>query len=92
VLLGLAYLFVFHIISLLIGLHADLYNQYQSLLQKGMRVDQLPTYNPLKVQMLSMVQRFFNVMFKFIIAVGIWMGVVSYYKRREKQDWIKKML
>ena len=92
VLIGISLLFAFQVLSLLIGLHANLYSQYHSLVQKGVNIDQSLAFNPVKVQMLNMVNRFFNVILKFAVAVGIWAGLVSYYKRSHRQHWIEKLL
>jgi hypothetical protein len=55
-------------------------------------IDQILVYDPVKDRTLSLVHRFFNVMLKFAVAVGIWIGLVSYFKRTEQQNWITKML
>ena len=85
VLIGLGLLFTFHVFSLLIALYANLYSQYPMLLQKGVNIDQSLPYNPAKAQILSTVHRFFNVIFKFAVAVSIWIGLVSYYKKSVPQ-------
>ena len=92
VLIGISLLFAFQVLSLLIGLHANLYSQYHSLVKKGVNIDQSLAFNPVKVQMLNMVNRFFNVILKFAVAVGIWAGLVSYYKSSHRQHWIEKLL
>jgi len=93
VLIGLGFLFAFHVLSLLIALHANLYNQYPLLLEKGVNIDHTLAYNPAKAKILSTVNRFFNVIFKFAVAVGIWIGLASHYKRiSEPQHWVKRLL
>lgn len=92
VLFGIGLLFAFHVISLLIALHANLYNQYPMLVQKGVNIDQSLAYNPAKDLILSRVHRFFNVIFKFAVAVGIWIGLVSYFKKSVSQHWVRRLL
>jgi len=91
VFIGILLLFAFHVLSLLIGLHANLYSQHHSLVQKGVNIEQSLPYNALKAQLFNMVNRFFNVILKFVIAVCIWMGLVSYYKRSLKQRWMENL-
>lgn len=92
ILIGLVLLFTFHLISLLIALHANLYNQYPMLLQKGVNFDPIFSYNPAKAQIFSTVHRFFNVIFKFAVAVSIWIGLVSWYKKSAPQHWVRKLM
>lgn len=91
VLLGLSLLFAFQVLSLNIALHANLYSQYHTLLGKGVNLEKILAYDTLKDQMLSTIHRFFNVIFKFAVSVGIWVGLVIYFKRSQKQSWIEKL-
>lgn len=91
VLVGLFLLFAFHVFSLNIALHANLYSQYHTLLGKGVNLEKTLVYNPLKDQMLSTLHRFFNVIFKFAVSVGIWAGLVSYYKRSQPVHWTRNL-
>ena len=92
VLMGLSSLFAFHVLSLLIALYANLYNQYPMLLQKGVNIDKILAYSPEKDLFLAKVHRFFNVIFKFVVAVGIWIGLVSWYKKSVQQYWVRKLM
>jgi len=92
VLIGIGLLFAFHVFSLLIALYANLYSQYPMLLQKGVNIDQSLAYNTAKDLILSKVHRFLNVIFKFVVAVGIWIGLVSYYKKPISQHWVRRLL
>lgn len=89
--LGLIFLFLFQSISLLIILYTKVYQNYPLWLQKGIGMEQIITYSPAKAEMFSWLTHFFNKFLKFPVAVGIWIGLVSYYKRSAKQGWIQKL-
>jgi len=91
VMTGLLFLFLFQTSYLLLNLSADFYKNYQFFLQKGAKINQVIVYNPIKVEMIIWLYRFFNNIFKFPVEVGIWIGLVSYYKRSEEQHWVRKL-
>ena len=76
---------------LLIVLYENVYRNYHHFLQKGLRIDQIITYTPAKAEFVSWLYHFSNNVFQFVVAVGIWIGLVSYYKRSTKQGWIQKL-
>jgi hypothetical protein len=91
-LLGFIFLFLFQTLFLLIVLYQEIYLNYPLYLKKGIRLDQILTYTPVKSWVLLQLRDFFNTIFKFAAALGIWIGLVSYYKGSDQQHWIKKLL
>ena len=89
--LGLVLGLLFQSLFLLIVLYEEVYRNYHLFLQKGVRIDQVITYTPTKALIISWLYHFSNNVFQFVVAVGIWVGLVSYYKRYEKQNWIQKL-
>jgi len=90
-LIGLIFLFLFQTLLLLIVLYAEVYKSYPLFLQKGVRIDQIITYTPARLRMIFWLHHFFNKIFQFAVAIGIWIGLVSYYKRSEKQHWAVRL-
>jgi len=88
---GLVFLFLFQSICLLIVLNTKVYQNYPLWLQRGIITEQIITYNPAKAEMFSWLTHFFYKFLKFPVAVGIWIGLMSYYKRSEKQHWVRKL-
>ncbi len=91
ILIGLIFLFLFQTLLLLIVLYTEVYKSYPLFLQKGVKLDQIITYSPTRVRIIFWLHQFFNKIFQFAVAVGIWIGLVSYYKRFAKQRWIRKL-
>ena len=89
--LGLCISFLFQSIFLLIVLSSEVYQNYHLFLQKGVRIDQIITYTPAKALIISWLYHFFNNVFQYVVSIGIWVGLVSYYKRSAKQGWIQKL-
>jgi hypothetical protein len=87
---GLLLLFLFQSLFLLIVQYEEIYRNYPMYLQKGIRLDKIIIHTPVKSWMLLQLKDFFNTIFKFVVAVGIWIGLVSYYKKSEKTPWIRK--
>jgi len=92
VIMGLFLGLLFQFLFLLIVLYENVYRNYHHFLQKGLRIDQIITYTSAKAELLSWLYHFSNNVFQFVVAVGIWIGLVSYYKRSAKQHWIRKLL
>lgn len=91
VMIGLFLGLLFQSLFLLIVLYEEVYRNYHLFLQKGVRIDQVINYTPAKAQFISWIYHFSNNVFQFVVAVGIWIGLVSYYKRRKKQGWMQKL-
>ena len=89
--IGLFLGLLFQSLFLLIVLYEEVYRNYHLFLQKGVRIDQVITYTPGKAELISWLYHFSNNVFQFVVAVGIWVGLVSYYKRSEKQHWIRNL-
>jgi len=89
--MGLFLGLLFQSLFLLIVLYEEVYRNYPLFLQKGLRIDQIITYTPAKAALISWVYNFSNNVFQFVVAIGIWIGLVIYYKRYEKQRWIQKL-
>jgi hypothetical protein len=50
-------------------------------------------HTPFKAGVIFWLYHFFNNSFQYIVAIGIWIGLASYYKRSVKQGclkWAKK--
>jgi hypothetical protein len=42
--------------------------------------------------MVSWLCNFFNNVFQYAVAIGIWVGIVSFAKRAGKEKWIRKLI
>jgi len=91
VIMGLFFGLLSQSLFLLIVLYEEVYRNYHLFLQKGVKIDQIIDYTHFKAGLISWIYYFSNNIFQFIVAVGIWIGLVSYYKRSEKQHWIRKL-
>jgi hypothetical protein len=89
--IGLFLELLFQSLFLFIVLYEEVYRNYHHFLQKGVRIDQVITYTPAKAELISWLYHFSNNVFQFVVAVGIWIGLVSYYKRSAQQGWIHKL-
>ena len=90
-LISLVFLFPIQALFLLITLYTKVYQNYPLWLQKGIITEQIITYNLYKVEIFSWLTHFFYKFLNLPLSVGIWIGLVSYYKRYEKQHWIRKL-
>ena len=91
VMMGLILLFSFQVFYLIIVLTAEVYQNYPVFVQKGMKLAQIITYTQTKSMMVSWICNFFNNVFQYAVSIGIWIGLVSYFKRHKKQSWIQRM-
>jgi len=91
VMVGLLLLFLFQVFYLIIVLTAEVYQNYPVFVQKGMKLAQIVTYTQTKSMMVSWLCNFFNNVFQYAVAIGIWVGLVNYYKRYEKQNWTRRL-
>ncbi len=91
ILTGLVILFFFQLLLSFIITHADIYENYPLLLQRGMKIDRIISYTPAKAMMFLWLNHFFKNVLLFPVAVGIWVGVVSYYKKSYGGDWIRNL-
>ncbi len=89
--MGLILGLLFQSLFLLVVLQFEVYLNYYLFLQRGLRVDQIIDYTNFKAGLISWIYHFFNNVFQYVGAVGIWAGLVSYYKRSEKQGWMQKL-
>ena len=89
--LGLVFGLLFQSLFLLIVLYEEVFRNYHFFLQEGVRINQVITYTPTKALIISWLYHFFNNVFQYVVSVGIWVGLVSYYKRSAKQGWIQKL-
>ena len=92
VIMGLFLGLLFQSLFMLIVLYENVYRNYNYFLQKGLRIDQIINYTSAKAELISWLYHFSNNVFQFVVAVRIWIGLVSYYKRSAKQHWIRKLL
>jgi len=92
VMVGLLLLFLFQVLYLIILLTADVYQNYPIFVQKGAKLAQIITYTQTKSMMVSWLCNFFNNVFQYAVAIGIWIGIVSFAKRAEKEKWIRKLI
>ena len=88
---GLFLLFLFQVLFLLVLLYSEVYRMYPAFMQKEIRVDQVVSYSPIVYKVFAWLNYFFNSIFKFAVAVGIWIGLASYYKRADGQQWPAKL-
>ena len=88
---GLVFLFLFQTLFLLILLYSEVYRIYPVFIQKGIKIDQVVSYSPLAYKLFAWLNYFFNSILKFVVAVGIWIGLVSYYKQSDWQNWATKL-
>ena len=84
-------LFLFQSLYLLVLLYSEVYRIYPAFIQKGIKIDQVLSYSPIAHRIFAWLNFFFNSIFKFVFAVGIWIGLVSYYKRSSGQHWTAKL-
>ena len=89
--IGFIVLFCFEIFVSLIIINAKVYEYYPLVLQKGIRIDQIIAYSPLKYSMFTYLKYLLQSSFQFALPLGVWIGMVSYYKRSKKQHWIRKL-
>jgi hypothetical protein len=90
-LLGSVFLFLFQVLFLLIVFYKEIYHNYPVYIQKGIQLDEIINYTLIKSWIFLQLNDSFNTIFKFVAALGIWMGLVSYYKRDDRQVWIRKL-
>ena len=90
-LIGLVFLFFFQLFLSLVITHAEIYQLYPLFLKKGVRIDQLINYTPLKAEMFSWLNHFCKNILQFPVAVGIWISLVSYYKKSCREHWTRKL-
>ena len=88
---GLLILFLFQALFLLVLLYSEVYRMYPAFIQKEIRIDQVVSYSPMAYKIFAWLNYFFNSIFKFVVAVGIWIGLVSYYKRSDGQHWTAQL-
>ena len=88
---GLLVLFLFQSLYLLVFLYSEVYRMYPAFMQKEIRIDQVVSYSPVTYTVFSWVNYFLNSILKFVVALGIWIGLVSYYKRSGGQHWAEKL-
>jgi hypothetical protein len=91
VIIGLFFVFLFQIFLLRIAITFEIYQDYPELLQKGRGMEQIIAYTRTKHLMFLWLNLIFKSILQFVVAVGIWVGLVSYYKRSHKQGWIQKL-
>lgn len=89
--LGVFFLFLFQFLFMLIVFYKEIYYNYPVYVQKGIRLDEIINYTPIKSWIFLQLNDSFNTIFKFVAALGIWMGLVIYYKRGDRQAWIRKL-
>ena len=82
-------LFLFHVLYVFIYIHYSVYRNYSLLVERG--IGQIVKYSPAKYELFCWLHFFFNTILKFAVAVGIWIGLVSYYKKSDGQHWIRKL-
>jgi hypothetical protein len=88
---GLLFLFLFQSLFLLVLLYSEVYRMYPAFIQKEIPIDQVVSYSPVAYRIFAWLNYFFNSIFKFVVAVGIWIGLVSYYKRNGEQHWPERL-
>lgn len=88
---GLSFLFFFQYIYLFVILYNTIYQNYALYLEKGIGIEQIITYTRVKHVLILWLNLFFSTILQFAVAIGIWIGLVSYYKRSEKQHWIRRL-
>jgi len=84
-------LFFFQYIYLFVILYNTIYQNYALYLEKGIGIEQIITYTRVKHVLILWLNLFFSTILQFAVAIGIWIGLVSYYKRSEKQHWIRRL-
>lgn len=89
--MGLLFLFLFQSLFLLVLLYSEVYRMYPAFIQQEIRIDQVVDYSPVAYRIFAWLNYFFNSIFKFVVAVGIWVGLASYYKRSVEQHWVEKL-
>ena len=91
IVVGLFFLFLFQSLFLLVLLYSEVYRIYPAFIQKEIRIDQVVNYSRVAYRIFAWLNYFFNSIFKFVVAVGIWIGLASYFKRSSEQPWIEKL-
>ena len=89
--MGLVLGLLFQSLFLLIVLYEEVFRNYHFFLQEGVRINQIITYTPAKAEVISLLYHFSMNLFQFVVALGLWIALVSYYKRYVKQKWIMKL-
>jgi hypothetical protein len=89
--MGLLFLFLFQSLFLLVLLYSEVYRMYPAFIQKEISIDRIVDYSPLTYKIFAWLNYFFNSIFKFVVAVGIWVGLASYFKRSGEQHWTAKL-
>jgi len=88
---GLLFLFLFQSLFLLVLLYSEVYRLYPAFIRKEIPIDQVVDYSPVAYRIFAWLNYFFNSTFKFVVAVGIWIGLASYFKRSGEQHWAEKL-
>ena len=88
---GLFVLFLFQSLYLLVFLYSEVYRMYPSFMQKEIRIDQVISFSKATYTVFAWLNYFFNSILKFVVALGIWVGLVSYFKRSGDQHWAAKL-
>ena len=88
---GLLVLFLFQSLYLLVFLYSEVYRMYPTFMQKDIRIDQIISYSKATYTVFAWLNYFFNSILKFVFALGIWIGLVSFYKRSDGQHWAAKL-
>jgi hypothetical protein len=88
---GLLFLFLFQALFLMILLYSEVYRMYPAFIKKEISIDQIVSYSSIAHTTFAWLKYFFNSVFKFVVAVGIWIGLVSYYKQSDGQHWTTKL-
>lgn len=89
--IGFCLLFLFHMFYVFVDIHSAFYRQGSLWVQQGIRMHEIISYTPAKNTLFSWLIFFFNTILKFPVAVGIWIGLVSYYKKSDGQHWIRRL-
>lgn len=89
--IGFIFLFFFEVFVSLVIINAKVYESYPNLLREGIGIEKVVTYSLLKYHLFSYLKHFLQSSFEFALPIGVWIGLVSYYKRFEKQYWIRKL-
>lgn len=89
--LGVFFIFLFQMLFMFIVFYKEIYHNYPVYMQKGIRLDKIINYTPVKSWIFLQLHDSFNTLFKFVAALGIWIGLVSYYRREDQQSWLRKL-
>lgn len=74
-----------------VDIHSAFYRQGSLWVQQGIRMHEIISYTPAKNTLFSWLIFFFNTILKFPVAVGIWIGLFSYYKKSDGQHWTRRL-